>query len=158
MAHRHAASFHQGTLRVSEWVLGVVGVIGVFLGLFILFAGDDQYVGLGGEASWRVGDIAPALAYGLLGAGIALVLAAGALVRRDRHAGVTRAGASRTGRADLFVHATVFVLVNAFLWIQDFAIGGGLNYAYWVTIPWGIGLALHAVTVFTEERRQASGR
>jgi hypothetical protein len=42
----------------------------------------------------------------------------------------------------------VFPPVNAFVWIQDFAIGGGLDYAYWVTIPWAIGLAIHAAIYF----------
>lgn len=36
--------------------------------------------------------------------------------------------------------------MNAFIWIQDIAIGGGVSYAYWITIPWGIGLAIHATT------------
>lgn len=52
---------------------------------------------------------------------------------------------------DLMWHAAVFVVVNGFLWLQDILIsGGGLNYAYWVTIFWGIGLVFHAVYVFGE--------
>ncbi len=36
---------------------GIVGGIAAFLGLFILFGPEDEYVGLGGDFSWRVGDI-----------------------------------------------------------------------------------------------------
>lgn len=153
MNTRHAMSFRQGTLRVSEWVLGIVGAVAAFLGFFVLVGGEDQYVGLGGEASWRVGDIAPAWGYSLLAGGLALVVVAVLLATRDRRIGRTRGGAARSSRADLLVHATVFTLVNAFLWIQDIAAGDGLNYAYWVTIPWAFGLAMHAVTELTGESR-----
>ena len=58
----------------------------------------------------------------------------------------------------LVVHAFVFVAVNAFLWIQDIVAGGGIEWAYWATIPWGIGLTIHAVVFFVsgggfEERK-----
>jgi hypothetical protein len=42
-------------------------------------------------------------------------------------------------------HASAFVVVNVFLWIQDLVTGGGLEYAYWTTIPWSIGLTFHAI-------------
>lgn len=154
MNTRHATSFGQGTLRVSEWVLGIVGAIAAFLGLFILLGGEDQYVGLGGEASWRVGDIASAWGYGLLAGGLAFVLVGVLLATRDHRLGGTRSAGTRSSRADLLVHATVFTLVNAFLWIQDIAAGNGLDYAYWVTVPWAIGLAVHAVTELTDESRR----
>ena len=35
----------------------------------------------------------------------------------------------------------------------DIAIGEGVNYAYLVTIPWGIGLAIHATTYGYSRRR-----
>ncbi len=35
-----------------------------FLGVFILVADEDQYVGIGGDLSWRVGDISSAWATG----------------------------------------------------------------------------------------------
>jgi len=69
-----------GWLKAVGWVLGIVGVIATFLGFFILFAGENQSVGLGGDLSWRVGDISSAWAYGLLAGGIALLLAVLALV------------------------------------------------------------------------------
>lgn len=140
-------------LKVSEGVLAVLGAVGAFMGVFILFAGDDQYVGLGGEASWRVGDLSVAWGYGLAAGGLAVLLLAVALYRRDRHRGVV---GQPSGRADLAVHATVFVLVNAFLWIQDAAIGGGIDYAWWITIPWGIGLGIHAIVALRDGGRHAA--
>ena len=54
--------------------------------------------------------------------------------------------------SSLLWHAGVFVVVNAFLWIQDIVAGGGLEYAYWTTLPWGAGLAIHALAYFLGER------
>jgi hypothetical protein len=132
-------------LRVTQWVLGILGGIGAFLGGFILLAGPDQSVGIGGAASWQVGEIDPAWGWGLLVAGAVALVAAAALALRDRARGSGPAQAA-TGRADVLAHTAVFAAVNAFLWLQDILIGGGLNYAYWVTIPWGIGLVAHALT------------
>lgn len=137
--------------RVTEWALGIVGAIAAFVGGFILLGGDNQSIGLGGEASWRVGEIDPAWGYGLLAAGAALLLITLGMVVHDRRR-APGAPAPRSGMADVFTHGVVFVAVNAFLWIQDIAIGGGLDYAYWITIPWGIGLAVHAITVYREDK------
>jgi hypothetical protein len=56
-------------------------------------------------------------------------------------------------RSDLLWHVAIFVVVNAFLWIQDIAAGGGVDYAYWTTIPWGIGLLIHVAAYIVGERR-----
>lgn len=147
MDTKRSGDSRKGRLPVSEWVLAVLAGIAVFLGLFILFGGDDQSIGIGGEVSWRVGDIAVAWAYGLLAGGVVAGLVSYLLVRRDR--GLPAAAARpRSDHADFYVHAVVFVLVNAFLWIQDILIGDGLNYAFWVTIPWGVGLIAHGITEF----------
>jgi hypothetical protein len=137
----------QRPLRVSEWVLGIVGGITAFLGLFILFGGEDQSIGIGGDVSWRVGDIAIGWGYGLLAAGIVAGAVVFWLVRRDRRLPASSAR-EPLDHADLYVHAVVFLLVNAFIWAQDIVIGDGLNYALWVTIPWGVGLAIHALSEF----------
>jgi hypothetical protein len=50
-------------------------------------------------------------------------------------------------------HTGFFVVVNAFLWIQDIVAGEGLEYAYWITIPWGVGLISHALAYLFETRR-----
>lgn len=45
-------------------------------------------------------------------------------------------------------HLAFFVLANAFMVWQDLAGGGGLDWAYWAFVPWGIGLLSHAMAVF----------
>lgn len=140
--------------RVAGWVLGIVGGISAFLGLFILFAGEDQYVGIGGDLSWRVGDISSAWMYGLLiGGGLALLMALGMIAFSG--ARVEPAQGDSADLAELIWHAGIFTVVNAFIWVQDIAIGGGVEYAYWVTIPWGIGLGIHA-SLHYWSRRQSS--
>ena len=57
-----------GWQRVVKQLLGIFGAIGIFLGLFILFAGDGQYLGFW-DSTWRVGDISEWWGYGLLSAG-----------------------------------------------------------------------------------------
>jgi hypothetical protein len=59
-----------------------------------------------------------------------------------------------------FIHAAIYVVVNAGIWAIDIATGGGIEWAYWTTIPWGIGLAVHGLVllfelrIFGEEWRQ----
>lgn len=131
----------------AEWFLGVVGAISAFLGSFILFADVDQYVGVGGSVSWRVGDIAPVWGYGLLAVGV--VLLGAVVVLAARPTGRPRPELS-TPRTELAWHTALFLVVNAVLWAQDLIIGGGLDYAYWVTIPWGVGLVIHIVATFSD--------
>lgn len=132
-----------GGLRVSAVVVGIIGGISGLLGGVILLGGDDQHIGLGGDLSWRVGDIAAGWGYALLALAAGCLIAAIGLATRRRHAGSPRDDA----RADLVVHAVVYLAVNAFLWVQDIALGGGLDYAYWITIPWGVGLLGHTIAV-----------
>ena len=141
---RQDTSFKGGGYSFAEWLLGIVGGIAAFLGLFIMFGPEEEYVGLGGDLSWRVGDISDAWMFGLLIGGFALLGVAVylAIVGRDR----PRAESSQLG--DLVLHAGIFTAVNAFIWLQDLAIGGGLDYALWVTIPWAVGLAIHAGVYF----------
>ena len=114
---------------------------------------DDQYVGLGGEASWAIGEIGPAWGYGMLFGGVVMLIIAAMLALRDRER--RGAGTPESGWGDVLAHSVAFVLVNASLWIQDIALGDGLNYAYWVTIPWAIGLTAHAVAVYTQQHDAA---
>ena len=137
--------------RIAEWFLGIFGVIVASMGVVLLTAGADQYVGLGGNLLWQVGEIAPAWGYGLLIGGVVLLVGAVLLrLMERRHPGVYNAPSER---AVLFTHIAAFVLVNGILWIQDVLAGGGLEYAYWVTIPWGFGLAAH-ITAYLVDRRQ----
>lgn len=149
VAHTHYAA----TLRASEWLLAILGGIAAFVGLFILFGSEDQSIGLGGDLSWTASEFASGWGYGLLAGGIVAVVGAGLLLRYDRHTGYVH---EHTPEGDLVTHAIAFTVVNAFLWIQDFAIGDGLNYAYWVTIVWGIGLLAHAYSVFFGKSRSPS--
>lgn len=137
----------------AEWFLGIVGGIFTFLGLFILFADADQYVGIGGDLSWRVGDISSTLAYGLLLGGVVLLAVALAIVY---YTGGTQHRTESTDLTDLMWHAGIFVVVNAFLWLQDIIVGGGVDYAYWTTIPWGVGLAVHALLYYYRRGRVES--
>ncbi len=137
----------------TEVLLGILGVICLGVGVVILAAGDDQYVGLGGDLSWRVGDIPEVAAWGLLIGGAVLLAVMVGMVLIGRSASVGQAGAKDRPRQELIVHATAFAIVNGFLWLQDFAAGGGIEYAYWTTIPWGIGLIAHAFAYLTVRNR-----
>ena len=137
--------------RFTEWLLGILGVVGLFLGLFIFFAGDDQYVGIGGDLSWRVGDVSPAWAWGLLVGGIVLIVSAAVmLISAMNRSGQGVAAARRS--SELLWHLGIFVVVNALIWAQDLAMGGGV-YAYWVTIPWAVGLGAHAIAYYMSTTR-----
>ena len=141
--------------RVTEWVFGIVGGIAAFLGLFILFGGEDQSLGLGGDLTWQVGEISSAWGYGLMAGGVLLLLATLALVVRDvRNPRIRQAQSEFAG---LMWHIGIFVVVNAFLWVQDIVAGGGLEYAYWATIPWGIGILIHVLTYMFGARRGEVG-
>jgi hypothetical protein len=59
---------------------------------------------------------------------------------------------------DFAYHLMVFVFVNAILVILDLRAEGanpvlGLDWAYWVILFWGLGLAGHAIWVFFGEHR-----
>ena len=54
---------------------------------------------------------------------------------------------------DLLWHAGSFLIINVFLWALDIIGGDGVNWAYWVTIGWGVGLAFHALNYFIDVRR-----
>jgi hypothetical protein len=57
---------------------------------------------------------------------------------------------------DLLLHTGIFTVVNAFVWAQDYALGDGLNYALWITIPWAVGLIGHAIAYVVHLRRHAT--
>ena len=52
---------------------------------------------------------------------------------------------------DVMWHLATYIIVNAFLWGIDIIGGDGVNWAYWVTITWGIGLAFHIASYMLEE-------
>lgn len=54
-------------------------------------------------------------------------------------------------------HAATFLIVNGFLWFID-VLDGGLDFAYWVTITWGIGVAFHLAATLIGEDDESSPR
>ncbi len=59
---------------------------------------------------------------------------------------------------DFFYHLMVFLVVNAVLVIVDLRETGeqavlGLDWAYWVILFWGLGVAGHAISVFFDDYR-----
>lgn len=79
------------------------------------------------------------------------------MARPDMNTPEARARRRVKDLSTLLWHTGAYVVVNTFLWIQDIAGGGGLEYAYWTTIGWGIGLAFHHVAYFLG-RRDLEGR
>jgi cellobiose-specific phosphotransferase system component IIC len=72
-----------------------------------------------------------------------------ALVVAEKHVKAVR---------DFFYHLMVFVVVCAVLVIVDLRVTTdqavlGLDWAYWVILFWGLGLAGHAISVFFDNYR-----
>jgi hypothetical protein len=51
-----------------------------------------------------------------------------------------------------FLHVGLFVAINGWIWMVDLTNGDGIEFAYWITIPWAILLVLHGLTVRAETR------
>ena len=47
-----------------------------------------------------------------------------------------------------YLHATVFVAVNALLHVINFATGRRAYWAFWPLFGWGIGLAAHGLATY----------
>ena len=106
----------------AEWILGIAGGIGVFLGLFTFFAGDESSIGLGGDWTWEVGDIATGTKYLFVIGGAVLVAIAAGMGIAGTHR--VRPGSRISDElSNLIWHAGVFVAVNAFIWLQDMPTG-----------------------------------
>lgn len=48
---------------------------------------------------------------------------------------------------DVMWHIATFVIINGFFWFFDLR-QGGADWAYWITIFWGIALAFHIAYYF----------
>ncbi len=65
----------------------------------------------------------------------------------------------RTAVRDFFYHLVVFVFVIGLMVVLDVRAGtgdgaiAGLDWAYWVAMFWGVGLAGHAVYAFLGDHR-----
>jgi hypothetical protein len=122
--------------------LTILGAITTLLGFFVMFGNESSSIGLGGAWSWEVGEIPDGWMFSLLVAGGVLLI--GALVLAL--AGRNRTRVESSPLSNLVQHAVIFTVVNAFIWMQAYALEDGLDYAYWVTVPWGIGLVIHIAT------------
>lgn len=52
----------------------------------------------------------------------------------------------------LLWHVGAFVIINAFFWLLDAMGAGGINWAFWITGAWALGLAFHALAYFIDGR------
>jgi hypothetical protein len=53
----------------------------------------------------------------------------------------------------LLWHTGAFVIINVFFWILDLTLaGGGLDWAFWITLFWGLALAFHALAYYVDGR------
>lgn len=53
----------------------------------------------------------------------------------------------------LLWHIGAFVIINSFFWLLDAMVGAeGFQWAYWITIFWGLALAFHAVAWVVDGR------
>jgi hypothetical protein len=59
----------------------------------------------------------------------------------------------RKATIDLEWHIGAFVIMNAFFWLLDAITGGGITWAFWITIFWGFALAFHVLTWIVVGRR-----
>jgi 2TM domain len=54
----------------------------------------------------------------------------------------------------LLWHVGTFVIINAFFWGMDLAVGqAGLQWAYLITAVWGFALAFHALAYLIDGRQ-----
>ena len=56
----------------------------------------------------------------------------------------------------LMWHVASYVIINLMMWALDWYQGGGINWAFWITIFWGVGLAFHVASYWIDETRQGS--
>lgn len=66
----------------------------------------------------------------------------------------TRASQRAKYLMGLVWHVGAFVILNAFFWILDLALGqGGVQWAFWITAAWGFALAFHVLAYFIDGRQ-----
>lgn len=50
-------------------------------------------------------------------------------------------------------HAGAFLIINVFFWILDLGLGGGADWAFWITGAWGFALAFHGLAYLVQGRQ-----
>ena len=53
---------------------------------------------------------------------------------------------------DLLWHVATFAIIIPMLWFIDLASGGGVTWAYWPTIGWGLAVAFHVASYVIDDR------
>lgn len=54
----------------------------------------------------------------------------------------------------LLWHVGAFLIINGFFWVLDLGVGAeGLQWAYWITLFWGLALAFHVLAWFIDGRQ-----
>ncbi len=72
----------------------------------------------------------------------------------DEEQAYRQARAEARAIRDFYGHLAIFVIVNIGLFIIDMLTDGG-PWFYWSLLGWGIGIAVHAVSVFAPWRDQS---
>jgi hypothetical protein len=68
------------------------------------------------------------------------------MAQSDKTTPEARARKRAKGFTNLMWHIGVFVVINGFFWTLDLITGAeGIQWAYWITIFWGVALAFHVV-------------
>jgi hypothetical protein len=52
-----------------------------------------------------------------------------------------------------YTHLAIYIIVNIGIFLTNIVQSPDGLWFYWVTIPWGIGVVIHALTVFVFEGR-----
>jgi hypothetical protein len=53
-----------------------------------------------------------------------------------------------TGLRSFYIHLTVYVIVNSGLFLLDLFTSPGSFWFFWPLMGWGIGLTMHALSIF----------
>ena len=74
------------------------------------------------------------------------------MAQRDARTPEERARRRAKSYTSLLWHIGVFVVINGFFWLLDLVVSAeGIQWAYWITIFWGLALAFHIVAYFVGE-------
>ena len=69
----------------------------------------------------------------------------------DRTTPEARAAKRADELTGVYWHVAVYAVVNALLLTLDWLQGDGRQWAYWITIFWGVGLAFHLASYFIDD-------
>lgn len=70
---------------------------------------------------------------------------------RSQQSAENRAARRSGALTGVLWHVVTFLIMNAFFWFIDLR-QGGVDWAYWISLFWGIALAFHAAWYLITER------